>query len=231
MTAQSVSVKRFNSIENRYRHYFIRIQIAIICSISFFILLFRFWPEKVYDDHRLFLQFSGEQQLTPEMIVASRQPAVERLAPTVPRLITVPDDEVVDAEFNLELFGMSSEIQDLEPFSENEGETELVENPDRPPNVRRIVEPVMPSEVRRNAVRIQIDVLFVVSAQGEVEEATIDEIRMYNPATRTFEIVADIGYGLKEATLNAAYQWLFYPARHQDQPVRSISRHRFTFGS
>ncbi len=223
-------------IERRNKAYFLRVQISVICSLIFFILLFRLWPlhpdETRQPDHH----FSHEKTLTPDMIEALQEVrVVDRSSPPVPRPgITAPSDEIVDMTYDLELEGTAPGIapgNTFGPFPKNEHEeAELVEHPDQPPRVRHIVEPVMPSQARRDGLRVEIEVLYIVSEKGEVEEVTIEEMQIFNPETGSFETVDETGYGFREITLRAARQWLFHPAQYEGQPVRSKTRQRFTFG-
>jgi len=194
-------------------------------------MLFRFWPVGDGDSRLEIVSFDEDRIVMPEFIETRQQAAVERVAPIVPRPeVVVPEDEVVDVEFDLEISERDMDAG-LGPIPMPEGPGDIVEHPDRPPNVRRIVEPVTPQQARRDGVRIEIIVRYVVSESGEVEEADIHEMRKFNSETGRFETVEDAGYGLWEITLQAAEQWLFHPAMHDGRPVRSVAMHRFTFGS
>ncbi len=223
-------VRQLHFTDGRNSAYFFRIQIAVICSLILFIMLFRYWPAGVGENSLLNGQFDEDRIIMPEFIETRQQAMVERIAPLVPRPdVIAPDDEVVDMEFDLEITGVDTDAE-LGPIPLPKGPGEIVEHPDRPPNVRRIVEPVTPQQARRDGVRVEIVVHYVVSERGEVEEAVIDEMRRYNRQTGRFEVVADVGYGFREITLEAARQWLFHPAVYEGRPVRSTARHRFTFG-
>lgn len=225
-------MRHFHSIDQRNRVYFLRIQLAIICSLLLFILLFRFWPKSDNGEATLDDRFSEQQITGPELIMTSPEMTVERIAPPVPRPeVTVPDDEVVDMEYDLDLGDLSSDEMMGPIANGEESEPEVVEQPDRPPRVRRIVEPVMPSRARRDGVRAEIVVLFVVSSEGKVVETAIDEIRIFNEEKGVFETVSETDYGFREITLRAARQWLFHPAEQRGEQVRARTRHQFTFGS
>ena len=225
-----VDVRQMQVTGGKDSAYYHRIQITVICCLLLFIVLFRFWPVGTEADRLLDGRFDEDPVIMLDFIETRQQAAVERLAPLVPRPeLIVPEEEVVDVEFDLEITGVDADVE-LGPIPMPEGPGEIVENPDRPPNVRRIVEPVTPQQARRDGVRVEIVVRYVVSEQGEVEEAVIDEMRKYDRQTGRFEVVAEVGYGFREITLEAARQWLFHPAVHDGQPVRSTARHRFTFG-
>jgi hypothetical protein len=218
-------------IDGKDSAYFYRMQLALICCLLLFIALFRLWPAGGGTERLLDGRFDEESVIMPEFIETRQQASVERVAPLVPRpQIVVPEEEVVDVEFDLEITGVDA-YSEFGPIPMPEGPGEIVEQPDRPPNVRRIVEPVTPQQARRDGVRVEVVVRYVVSESGEVEEAEIDEMRLYNRQTGRFEVVSDAGYGFREITLEAARQWLFHPAEHQGRAVRSTARHRFTFGS
>lgn len=224
-------MRHWDLIERRESAYFFRIQIAVICCLILFILLFRYWPVGDGENRLMIDSLNEDRILMPEFIETRQQPTVERVAPVVPRPeVTVPDEEIVDVEFDLELT-VDDTGTDFGPIPLPEGPGEIVEQPDRPPNVRRIVEPVTPEQARRDGVQVEVIVRYIVSENGEVEEAFIEEMRMYNRQTGRFETVTDTEYGFREITLRAAEQWLFHPAIYQDRPVRSTARHRFTFGN
>jgi len=217
--------------DKRYVAYYFRIQIAVICTLVLFILLFRYWPVNIGGERLLDGLFDEDQIIMPEFIETRQEVMAERVAPLVPRPdIVVPEDEVVDMDFDLDIQTAENDT-DFQPFPVESGPGEIVENPDRPPNVRRIVEPVTPPGARRDGVRVEVIVRYIVSQNGEVEEVFIEEMRLYNPETGEFESVSETQYGFREITLRAAEQWLFHPATYQGNRVRSVARHRFTYGS
>lgn len=194
-------------------------------------MLFRFWPVGDGNSRLEIVSFDEDRIVMPEFIETRQQAAVERVAPLVPRPeVVAPEDEVVDVEFDLEIAERDADAG-LGPIPMPEGPGDIVEHPDRPPNVRRIVEPVTPERARRDGVQVEVIVRYIVSENGEVEEAVIEEMRMYNRETGRFETVNETEYGFREITLRAAKEWLFHPAIYQDRPVRATTRHRFTFGN
>ncbi|MDZ7806946.1 MAG: hypothetical protein U5K71_07510 [Gracilimonas sp.] len=69
----------------------------------------------------------------------------------------------------------------------------------------------------------------MVGADGSVEDAFISEIRLYEGDS--FEVVEQIGYGLLEATIEAALKWKFsLPARDNGEPVRTYVENSFNIG-
>lgn len=204
-------------------------QWAIAATLVLFVALFRLWPLPADDAFDPVGRFNEEPVSASELIIAQLPASVQRVAPPVPRSeVPVPDEEVVDMEVDLELdFGGGG--GDLERIA-LPGEGELfVEAPEYEPTVRRIVEPVTPTRAREDGVRMQIVVRLLVGGDGRVIEAEIQEMLRYNQQTGSFEPVTETGYGFRDITLRAARQWLFHPARHDGQQVRSYTTHRFTF--
>lgn len=145
----------------------------------------------------------------------------------------VPDDEVIDEELpDMEELNNF----DLERPTENFGEGRagsskgVAANPDRSPRVVRIVEPTVPEEAKQANIKARVTVNFLVDANGDVEEASIAEIRLYPGGGEAYELVDRIGYGLTQSTLNAALRWRFKPAEADENPVRAYTQHIFTYG-
>lgn len=216
--------------KNREIQYRQLVGLSIVASLVLTILVFRFWPDFSGEGIRVFQDIYLFEEITLDDIVITRQgeeipppPPVNR--PPVP----VPDDVIIDEEFDFEDFEL-----DLEPLDfgfDDLDDLRFVENPQIPPNVSRIVEPVIPAEFRAANIRAQIIITFTVTHTGAVEEVSINELRIFNAESEEFEIVPFIGYGIEEATIRAAYRWRFRPASHQGQRVSTITRHVFTFGS
>ena len=204
---------------------------ALIACLVVFILLFRYLPidftsDQIYQDvseHDDVIMFEDitvvQQRVQPPPPPSPRDPE--------PR----PDDEIIeDDEFDFEDIG-----EDIEELPEQDlgetGEGEVAENPARPPNVRRIVEPSVSRESRSSAERVRIYVIFLVNERGEVEEVEIDEFQVYDNERGEFVTVDRIDPSLIDATLQAAYRWQFRPAEDGGREVRARTRHVFTYGS
>lgn len=204
---------------------------ALIACLVVFILLFRYLPidftsDQIYQDvseHDDVIMFEDitvvQQRVQPPPPPSPRDPE--------PR----PDDEIIeDDEFDFEDIG--EDIEELpEPDIGEQGEGEVAENPARPPNVRRIVEPSVSRESRSSAERVRIYVIFLVNERGEVEEVEIDEFQVYDNERGEFVTVDRIDPSLIDATLQAAYRWQFRPAEDGGREVRARTRHVFTYGS
>ena len=191
--------------------------------------MFRFFPVEftdnyIYDDteHR-------EDVIVFEDAIVVEQPASVPPPPSPRNPEPRPDDEIVEDEFDMEFDFDDGELPDPDPGAgEAEGEQNIAENPSRPPNVRRIVEPSVSREFR-GSDDIRIYVTFLVNREGRVEEVDIDEIRIFDEDEDDYIIVDQVNDALIEATLKAAYRWQFSPAEEEGQLVRARTRHVFTF--
>ncbi len=205
--------------------------VAIIICLVAFILLFRYLPLEFTSD-RLYQDITDyDDVIMFEDVTVVRERAQVPPPPSPRQPEPRPDDEIIeDDEFDFEDFG--EEYDELpEPDLEGNGEGEVAENPARPPNVRRIVEPSVSSQDRSGSERVRIFVIFLVNQQGEVEEVEIDEFQVYDSDSGEFVTVDQVDPVLVDATLKAAYRWQFRPAEDGGREVRARTRHVFTYGN
>lgn len=206
--------------------------VSIIVAQLIMITTFKIWPEREYD-RPVFDSFEKEAIIVEEMII-TRQANAPASPPKPQVPIPVPNDEVIEEKL-LE-FPELDDLMNTDPLSESvttgqRGNEERISgNPDRPPRVVKIVEPVIPEEAKQADIKAMITVNFTVLSNGNVKEAYISEIRLYDENGRDFKIVNDIEYGLLEATLEAAYQWKFRPAIEEGGQVGAYIQDVFTFG-
>lgn len=214
--------------ELQYRN---RMLACIIAAEIIAIAFFNFWPvsesaKEINQDN-----FS-EDVLAIEDIVRTEQ-ATRPASPPRPQIpIPEPTDEIIEEE--IEEIGDLNVVESSDTLSLSMGEEgesdEPVSNPQSPPSVVRIVEPTVPDEAKRENIKAEIWVSFLVDKEGRVEEASISQIMLYDRRSGKAKEVESIGYGLTEATLNAALQWRFNPATEDGEPVKAYSRQIFTFG-
>jgi len=213
----------------------IRVQFAIVIAELLVLGLFVFWPgpENPGDDNNIIYREDELQLETPVITkqTSSPPPPPRPSLPPEP----VPNDEVIEEEIEITEFNLpdvleTSELEGPGMLDSNDSSLKIHSNPQLPPNIVKIVEPVMPEEAKRNNIKAEIWVEFLVDTEGEVEEATISEIKMYNKKTDKYETVKHIDYGLIEATIKAALQWKFRPAKDNGQKVRAYTKHVFTYG-
>ena len=207
-----------------------RVQLAVIAAQVIAILFFTLWPEPeppVYTDFD-----SSDVAIAIDEVVITRHVNTPP-PPPKPRVpVPIPSDEIIEDEI-IELDEM--DFNDLPDFMEVDVESEnfqaVTDNPDRPPYVVKIVEPIVPEEARKSKLKAEILVTFLVDAAGKVEEVSIAEIKMFDTQAKEYKVVRSVPYGLVGATMNAAAKWRFIPAKHEGEKVRSYTRHVFMFGS
>ncbi|MDX1586908.1 MAG: energy transducer TonB [Balneolaceae bacterium] len=209
-----------------------RILGSIVIAQLIMISVFTLWPvpdqERTYQD----IVFTDNEAIIDEVQITTQKsspPPPPR--PQVP--IPVPNDQVVEEEI------LTLEDIDISEYSDSMsvvglgrvGESDrIASNPQLPPSIIRIVEPTLPEEAKEAGIKAEILVSFLVDKKGQVEEATISQIRLYGEDDDSFKVVDRVGYGLTEATLEAALQWRFRPAKDQGEVVKSYTKHWFNYG-
>lgn len=112
----------------------------------------------------------------------------------------------------------------------SEEPTTASRTPDTGARLLRSVQPRYPEAAREAGVRARIRVAVAVTAKGRVQNATIVE-RWRISDRGTARPVAQLGYGLDDASLAAARRSLFRPARHNGAPVATRTTLTFRFGN
>lgn len=209
-----------------------RILASIVVAELLVISVFTLWP--VPDQDRTFqdIVFTDSEAIIDEVQITTQKsspPPPPR--PQVP--VPVPNDQVIEEEI------LTLEDIDISEYSDSMsvvglgkvGDSDrIASNPQLPPSIIRIVEPTLPDAAKEAGIKADILVSFLVDKQGQVEEATISQIKLYDKDSEEYKIVDRIGYGLTNATLEAALQWRFRPARDQGEVVKSYTKHWFNFG-
>lgn len=217
--------------ESRYR---LRILSCIALAELIALAFFNLWPVPEPGDDDSQEIYSSEENITLEDVQITRQ---ESRPPPPPRPqvpVPVPDDEIVEEDFpELEDINITEYADD--PLSEQvvgqQGTSdEVVSSPQIGPSVVRIVEPHTPEEAKKANIKVEVWVTFLVDKEGRVEDANISQIRLFEGNDGDYKTPETIGYGITEATLKAALQWKFRPARHNGEPVKAYTRHIFTYG-
>ncbi|PKD44577.1 hypothetical protein [Rhodohalobacter barkolensis] len=210
---------------NRYLLAVVLIEVLLIAAINL-------WPETEYEPELTF-ELPPQEQVFLDDIEVTRQ---ETSPPPPPRPILpnpVPSDEVVEIELDVELDLDLPELPDLEEgFGTGEfgDEERIVSNPQIPPTVVRIVEATAPESVPDEYKgKLEMIVNFLVDEEGNVEEASVMEIRLYDESGSSYEELPFVQYGLMDAVLRAAMQWQFRPARQDGEPVKAFTRQRFNY--
>ncbi|MBD3615680.1 MAG: hypothetical protein HUJ22_03830 [Gracilimonas sp.] len=207
-----------------------RFMLSLIYAELIVLMILKFWPAQVAPPENFEYSYNDEA-IYVERAIITRQSSAPA-APPKPRVpVPVPNDEVIEEEIDFPEFEDVFSKLDADGdqgLSSVGGEGELVGSPERPPGLIRIVEPTTPDAAKRANIKAQIIVTFLVGTDGEVEDAFISEIRLYDGDS--YKVVDRIGYGLMEATLEAALKWRFRPARDQGAPVKTYVENSFNIG-
>lgn len=213
--------------------YRLKIMGCIILAELLMLSVFLFWPaqEKKSD---LFQDFNSiEDAITMEdvQITTQRSSPPPPPSPQVP--VPVPNDQIIEEEpIVLEELNMQNMPNPIDETGRGPGgdSDQVAASPDQSPSLVRIVEPTVPEAAKKHDIKAEIWVSFLVNTEGNVEEASISEIRIYNGDGQSYKTVKSIDYGLAEATIEAALRWKFRPAKKNGEPVRAFTEHIFSFG-
>lgn len=223
------NLKDIISSEVSYKN---RILGSIVVAELIVISVFTLWPvpdqERTYQD----IVFTDSEAIIDDVQITTQKsspPPPPR--PQVP--VPVPNDRVIEEEI------LTLEDIDISEYSDSMsvvglgkvGESDrIASNPQLPPSIIRIVEPTLPEEAKEAGIKAEILVSFLVDKKGQVEEATISQIKLYEKDSDEYRVVDRVGYGLTSATLEAALQWRFRPAKDQGEVVKSYTKHWFNYG-
>ncbi len=217
--------RRLSEID--YRNRFL---LSILIAQILVLMTFKFWPQERGEVYVYNVDLPDRQVLIDEIeITQQRSTPPPPPKPIIPQ--PVPNDEIIEYELEIDEVADLPDMPDLEP-GDGSGfdgaEARIVGNPQIPPTVIRIVEASapdqVPSELRGN---LEMIVNFLVDENGDVEEASIMEIRKYTNGE--YEILPFVQYGLMDAVLKAALQWRFRPARQDGENVKAFTRQRFNY--
>ncbi|MDZ7659165.1 hypothetical protein [Fodinibius sp.] len=219
-------------IEGNESGYRIRVLTAIAVIELFAIAIFNLWPVSKSTSSGQQIDFS-EDAIALEDVVRTEQQNSPPPPPKPQVPIPEPTDEVIEEDpIVLDDLNVSeySDSLSVEMIGSEGDADEPVSSPQVAPQVIHIVEPTVPDAAKKADIKAEIWVNFLVDTEGKVEEASITEIVLYDQESGEKRKVDRINYGLTEATLTAALQWRFRPARNNGKPVKAYSRQIFTYG-
>jgi len=189
------------------------------------ILLFRFGPDSRRSGFN-FRNFTENNQITIDLIEITTQSSPPSAPPKPTVLVrTLADPVVSETDIDL-VFDVPIQLDEGIQQTAGQGVGLVVRNPQRPPRVQRIVEPMSPDI----SMRVEIIAELTVGVDGRVEDVQITSVSRRNSSTGEMEVISNIDESYILATREAAFQWLFRPATVQGNPVRSVSEHVFSFG-
>jgi outer membrane biosynthesis protein TonB len=208
-----------------------RILLAFIAAELLVWGVFIYWPSSEADVVSVLDRYFDRVTFEDVMVTVQLPAAAAPPRPRVP--VLAPEYEIVEEDVLIE----DIKLPDLSVISESEitgaGKADgtesgaPVQNPSRPPNVLKIVEPTLPAAAR--SIRAEITVRFLVNTDGFVEEVSISEIRLFDKKMNA-TVAQEVGSGVDQAVLEAAYEWRFRPAKNLGKSVRAYSSHIFSIG-
>lgn len=203
--------------------------LGIIVSQLFLLCIVKWWP--VYVEYSVpDFDFTRETKIFTEQMIPTRQ-VTGPARPPLPQIpVPVPNDEVIEEEIEIQDIG---HILSLEPIGDailgQQGDgDEVVGSPQRRPRVVKIVEPIMPENARKDNIKAEVLITFLIDREGKIEEYFVSEIREYKSGGYT--VVKSIGYGIIESAMEAAAQWTFKPALNDGKEVKAYTTQIFSFG-
>lgn len=213
--------------------YFIKLKINIGFVLILFIILFRFTPNININSVNA-QNFVKNEPFQIDLIDITTQTAPLASPPKPQIPVDVTQDPIIDETDLDPIFDLNFVFESLElpefgvgtGFAPGEGIGEIIKDPQRPPRVQRIVEPVSPDQ----SIRAEITALLTINPSGRVVDVEFQNIRVYNELTQQFETATEIDPAFLDATEYAALQWIFRPATHQGKEVWAVSEHVFIFG-
>lgn len=204
---------------------------CLVIILVLMIVIVRFWPVSEYTP-TLNFEIAEQEMVFLDEIAVTRQQSAPAPPPRPEIPVPVPNDEIIDYEIELDVELDLTKLPPLEPGTgagESGESARIVGNPQTAPSVVRIVEAsareFVPDEYRG---KLEIIVNFLVDGNGDVEEAQIMEIRLYNERGG-YESLSSVQNELMEAVINAAMQWRFRPARDDGETVKTFVRQRFNY--
>ncbi|MCR9131911.1 MAG: hypothetical protein NXI08_05035 [bacterium] len=212
-------------------HYHHRVMGALIVSLLILIAVFKFWPEQERKVN-VFI-FPEDEVLFVEEMVITKQANAPASPPRPQVPIPVPNDVVIEEEIEFPEFDTMIFLDSLsiaETTGQTGNENRISGNPDRPPRISRIVEPTLSEEATKSELKSMILVNFTVNSNGTVREAYIAEIRKYKGNSDEYEVVQDLGFGIIQDVLEAAYKWRFRPATENGERVGAYIQEAFLIG-
>lgn len=225
--------------ERHDRVYRPRILATLVASLGVLILAFRLWPVEERTSAPIYAA-APQERVPLELIEPTRQTprAAPPPPPTLPP-VEVPDDVPLPEEtieFEVLETSPSTEIAlpDVPPGpAETEGPEDarptFVERADRRPQTISPVLPDYPREAERRGIRARVRLRLRIDDRGRLKEVEIVDRFLLDKQDRE-ERVAEIGYGVEQAILDAVNRTRFRPGRHDGRPVETYTTMTLSVG-
>lgn len=210
-----------------------RIALCAVLALLVTIAAFRFWPTWDPGNVAIVYDTRGQELITMEEITPTRQQVRTPPPPAPVPPVVVPDDvilpeEEIDLTEDLQIVRTPDRTGDT---SASGTPTTGTVRPDAGPRPVRFVEPEYTEEARKRKIRAEVVVEVLVDTRGRVQETrVVERFLVKDREAGERESVAQLGYGLEEAALTAARDWVFRPARQDGRIVEAWTTVTFTFG-
>ena len=205
---------------------------TLAASLGVLILAFRLWP--VEDRAPTPLYVATPQERIPMELIEPTAQAPRTAPPPPPTLppVEVPNDvPIPELEIDFETLDTSPSVDVTLPDAppgpvETEGSPDVrptfVERADRRPQTISPVLPDYPREAERRGIRARVRLRLRIDERGRLKEVEIVDRFLLDKKDRE-ERVAEIGYGVEQAVLDAVHRTRFRPGRHDGRPVETYT--------
>lgn len=207
------------------------IQLSLAAGLACVLAAVHLWPAPRPEPPRTVVDRAGSEIIAVDEILPTRQAATRPRPPAPLPPVAVEDDVVLEEpELSFDDGPIALDAPALEaPAAAVEG-TAPRAGGSSSARVVRFQQPEYPREARRKGIRAEIVVEVAVEASGRVGDIRIVERYLLSKDAAERTPVEAIGYGIEEAALAVARQWLFRPAREGGRAVRSTTRIPVSFG-
>ncbi len=219
--------------QQRYRaSHATRVMATTAASLLLVVLLVHFWPTTTgHDPAHLLYRTPSREVIAMEEI----QPTLQRRRPPPPPAplppVVMPEDRLLEEPLDLDADFLAVEEAGL-PALDTPPDAAPTNAPraDAGPKPIILVEPEYPRAARRRNIRAEVTLRVEIDRRGRVTSHEIVGRYLLGENGQSREPVEELGFGLEEAALSAAYRWMFQPARKQGEAVNSQDVLSIKFG-
>ncbi len=197
-------------------------------------LVFRLWPAPGPDLSPPRVGSEPDRLVAMEEIVQTTQ--AQMAAPPPPPPPTLPPVEAEEIEIEELELSLEAPLpiappspKPADPVEGADKPSQVAQGPTRGPQRVRGGQPEYPREAKRRGIEAEVRLRVMVEPNGAVTEMEIIDRKLIEGERRT--TVAELGYGLEKAALDAAREWRFRPALENGQRVRQEYTLTMSFGT